>query len=74
MDLATAKSKVEKLCHRSCFCDRGGPFQDWLDIDNLDDPENINGPESCNATLFNAFEALAQHIKDLETRLQTLEQ
>jgi hypothetical protein len=72
MDLATAKSKVEQLCHRSCFCDSGGPFPNWPDKDRL--VADGDSPTTCNATLFNAFEALAQNIKDLEIRLSALEQ
>ena len=71
MDLAKAKSKTEQLSHISCLCDDGGPFPGWLD---LDDPTGESGVKCSNAILFNAFEALAQSIKDLETRLSALEQ
>ena len=60
MDLATAKTKTDTLKTRSGYVRSGGPFNGFTD-------------SADNAKLFDALEAISQHIRDLETRVTALE-
>jgi hypothetical protein len=60
MNLKDAKSKTKELKTRTNYVKKGGLFEGF-------------GDNNDNAKLFDALEAIMQHVQDLETRVATLE-